>query len=396
MAIGLVADDGVIAAEVEVTEGTYVAESAAASFIEVLSDGLELSPSRELLERNNRTNTIETIPGRLGQKAMAATVPMELKSGSVATAGHQPESDPFWRALLGARRQRGTNVTTKATAHTASVIEIEDADIADFAVGDIVTIKEAGAFHTSPVTVVDPSGGAANITLLIAAPAGAPSASVVIEQFTTYHHGSGAPTLSLTNYLGGQIREKAIGMRAVTAEIANFATGQLPTASFSMEGLDFDRAVGTPLFTAAFDSSLPPVTLGAKVYKDGVLLDINNLSITLTNTLAFLTSTANKNGKISSRITKFAPTGSFNPYMEDDDVDIFELFRDNTGFSIFAESKNFTNAACTEWNESVGLYIPNCRMPELATGNEDGVLTDAITFAGHSTLGNDSFFLTFA
>ncbi len=395
MGIGLIENEGTLAVEKEVTEGVYVPEASGASFIEVQSDGLEFNPTREALERNNRTGTVETIAGRKGQKSVSATIPIELRSGPVGTAGHEPEASELWEALMGGKRQRATNVVTK-TGHTASELEIEDADIGDFKVGDIVTIKEADEFHTSPVIAVDPSGGSASITLLIASPFGAPSDNVVIEQFTTYFHASNQPTLSLTQYLGGKIREKAIGCRPVSCEISNFATGQLPTASFSLEGTDFDRAVGTPLFAEAFDGSLPPVTLGAKVYKDGVLLPINNLSIVLTNSLAFLTSTASKNGKISSRITKFAPTGTFNPYMEDDDVDLFELFRDNGAFSIFAESKNFTNAACTEWNESIGLYLPSCRIPELATGSEDGVLTDVTTFAAHKTLGNDSFFLTYA
>lgn len=394
MGIGLVADEGIVFATEEVTEGTYVAESIAGQALEVLSDGLEFTPGRELLERNNRTSTIETVESLLGQKSMVGTVPVELKAGSAS--GDAPETDLLYKALLGGKRQILAQVTSKAApAHTDSQLEIEDADIGDFAVGDIIRVLEAGAFHTSPITAVDPSGGAANITLLVPAPAGAFSASVVIEKATTYFSASGAPTLSLTNYLGGEIRQKAIGMRPVSAEISNFATGQLGEVAFGLEGLNFDREVGTPVVTGTFDTSLPPVMLGAKIYYNGAEIQVNNLSVSLTNTVGFLTSTGSKSGKISSRITKLSISGSINPYTENDDVDKFTDFNDSNAFSLFASTHNFTNAACTEWNQEVAIYLPKCKISELTTGSEDGIHTDVINFTAHKTLGGDSVFLGF-
>ena len=41
-----------VAIKKETTEGVYVAPSAGADYNQVLADGLEMSPSRDLLERN--------------------------------------------------------------------------------------------------------------------------------------------------------------------------------------------------------------------------------------------------------------------------------------------------------------------------------------------------------
>lgn len=390
MAIGLVTDEGSVFIEKEVTEGTYVAESAGASAIEVLSDGLEFTPTKELLERNNRTATVEKVASRVGQKSMAGTVPTEYKAGSAE--GAEPETSPLYESLLGGKRSYVAR--TSLTGHTTTTITLAVGEAAQYAKGDIVKVKEydlnpANEDHVSPI--VDITGDV--ITLLIPY-FQAFSDNVEIAAGVTYFHQSGAPTLSVTNYLGGKIREKAIGMRCVSGEIANFTTGQLATTSFSLEGLNFDREVGQPLFTPAFDTSLPPVILCAKVYKNDEEITVNSVGITMSNTLGFLTSTASKNGKISSRITEFVTTFNINPYMEDDDVDNFDLFNDNTPFSLFGSAHN-AGAAQNEHLENVAFYMPNCRIPEIATGDEDGILTDAISGQAYKDEGNDTIFISF-
>ncbi len=390
MAIGLVTDEGSVFIEKEVTEGTYVAEAGASSAVEVLSDGLEFTPSKELLERNNRTSTVEKVVSRVGQKSMTGTVPTEYKAGS--TEGAEPETNDLYEALLGGKRAYVARTSLSTT--TTTTITLDAGEAVQYAVGDIVKVKEydinpANPDHVSPIS--DITGDV--MTLLI--PYFQAFANTVeIAAGVTYFHQSGAPTVSITNYLGGQIREKAIGMRCTGGEIANFTTGQLATTSFALEGLDFERAVGTPLFTPAFDTSLPPVILCAKVYRDSTELVVNSVGITMANTLGFLTSTASKNGKISSRITEFVTTFSIDPYMEDDDVDNFTLFEDNTEFSLFGSAHN-PGAAQEEHLENVAFYMPNCRIPEIATGDADGILTDAISGQAFKDLGNDTIFISF-
>lgn len=389
----LVADEGVVFIEKEDTEAVYKAEQSGNSAVESLSDGLEFSPTKELLTRSNRTSSVETVASLLGTKSMTGTVPVELKASGVT--GATPETGVLWEALLGGKRT-GVLATSK-TGHTDTQIEIEDGDIGQYKVGDIIKVKEAGAHHISPITVVDEGAGTAFIVLLVPNPAGNFSDNVDIAPFTTYFHQSGAPTLSITNYLGGSIREKAIGMRPTGCEIGSYTTGALADTSFSLEGTSFEREVGSPLFTPVFDSDIgvtPPVTLCAKVFRDSTELPVNTVGLTLTNTLSFLTSTASKNGKIASAITKFEITGNFNPYSSDTDVDNFDLFEANDPFSLFTATHN-DGAVDGEFKEGISFYVPSARVSEIATGNEDGVLTDALSFTGNKTLGNDSFFISF-
>jgi len=394
MAIGLVADEGSVFIEKEGTEGQYQAETAGAKAVEVLSDGLEFTPSKELLERNNRTATVEKVPARVGQKSMAGSVPFEFRANQVE--GAEPESSDMWEALLGGKSV--VTATTSDSGHTVSRIQLSDGDGAKYQKGFIVKVKEydenpANEDHISPITVVSTTPGDNYIDLLI--PYGAAfTDNVVVAPVTMFYHASGAPTLSVTNYLGGTIREKAIGMRVTSCEISAFSTGQLPQVTMAMEGLSYEREVGAPLFAPSFDTSLPPVILCAKVYQDSTELVLNNFQMTIANTLGFLTSTASKNGKISSRITELVTSWQANPYMEDDDVDQFDKFDQNSKFSIFGSAHN-PGAAQNEHLEVVAYYMPNCRTTEVATGDEDGILTDQLSGSAFKEDGGDSVFIAF-
>lgn len=540
VATTLIMDEGNLAVKVETTEGTYVAESAAESFLEVLAEGFEITPTREGIERNIRSATVESEAGRVGTKAVTGSVPVEFKAG--ATEGAAPRADALYRALLGGKRQLAGDITTQ-TGHTDTVLEIDDtngtaqvqtatfetkantdsgdfivlrakdgtvyaaaadltgsdseptsskwlgiasarkvmvdisgdttaaevaasfevaldaltgftadivtddsaddgtmiftwqtsgvieddqglaldpsqdyaaaseidessgisfanttpgvnSDIQKLKLGDTIYVEESGAGHISPIFSKDSD----SITLLVGKSGGGNfSDGVVIRPFTTYYHDAGnAPTLSLTNYIGNEVREKAIGCRVLTGELAGYSTGQLPTMAFAIEGLDFARALGQPLYTPSFDSILPPIILKAKVYKDGVEQALNEFTLSIANTLGFKTSTASDNGKIASRITNQAITGTINPYMENTDVNNFnDLFVANETFSIFAHGQNDASVS-GEYENMFGIYLPYCKLPELSTGDVDGLSTDAFAFAANKSSGKDSVFISFS
>jgi hypothetical protein len=393
MSIGLVADEGSVFIEKEAIEGDYQAEQSAAKAIEVLSDGLEFTPTKELLERNNRTSTVEKVTSRVGQKSMAGTIPTEFKAGSVE--GEAPETSDLYEAMLGGKETY--DETISGAGHTVKIINLADGEAAKYKPGFIVKIKESAVSvdkdHVSPIIQVVTDAGINSITLLVPYER-AFTDNVVISKGTAYYHKTGQPTLSVTNYIGGSIREKAIGMRAISAEMSNFSTGQLPQVNFGLEGLNYEREVGAPLFVPEFDTSLPPVVLCSKVYQDDLEVTVNNVGFSLSNTLGFLTSTASCSGKISSRITEFVANFSFNPYMEDDDVEQFSKFDKNEGYSLFASASNY-GATAEELEQIVSFYMPNCRTTEIATGDEDGILTDAVTGQAYRDLGNDTVFICF-
>jgi hypothetical protein len=366
--------------EIEVTEGTYVAPSGASKFIQTLADGLEVSGSKELLERNIFTASIGKTAPRTGQFQVTGTIPVEARANS--TAGSAPEYNALMKSAMGTSRSIATTTTTK-TGNTGSVLQIQDADISKFAVGDIILVKESGAYHVSPITAVDSTGGAANITLLAAKPSGSFSNSVVIEKSTIYNVAdSGHPSLSISKYIDGTILEQAVGCKVNSMSLENFATGQIPTFKFGFEGLNFDRSVTSIPFTPSYDSALPPIVLDGRVYMDGALYDVNEVKVDLQNTLGFQTSINASNGRISSRATERKISGSFNPYKSNTDVANFTKYKANTAFSLFAYAKVPTSTT-GQFNQIVAIYMPNCLITDLAEADKDGLLQDGITFSAN-------------
>lgn len=375
-----------IAIEEEVTEGTYVTPASATSFLQTLASGLEIKPSKELLERNIFAGTIGTVTPRTGIKSVSGTIPVEARAFSVE--GSAPEYNSLMKSAFGTRRQNTTTVTSKATGNTASVVQIEDADISKFNIGDIVLVKKPGAFHVSPITAKSTGVGTATITLLVAHPSGSISASCPVGKFTTYTVAeSGHPTLSITKYIDEAIKEMAIGCRVNKVGLSNFATGKIPELQFGFDGLNFDRSIAAPAFTASYDTALPPIVLDAKAYQDGVALTVNELSFSMENTVGFTTSISAANGKTASRNVKRKITGTLDPYQDTASIANYTKFLNNTEFSLFAYAKN-DSGVTGEFQNIIAVYLPKCLITELTQADASGLVQEKVSFtASRGTAG---------
>lgn len=376
-----VKNNTVMAVETEVTEGTYIAPVAATSFVQTLADGSEMTPAKELIERNVFNGSIGKSTPRSGIKSVSGSLPVEYRAAELE--GAAPEYDKLLLAAMGQKRSMAAALVTD-TGHTTSVINIQDADIGDINVGDMVMIKQVGAFHVSPVSQVDDTLGAANITLLIPM-ASAPADGVEIAKFTTYVTAdSGHPSLSVSKYVENAVLEKAAGCKVTSMALESFETGQIASLNFAFEGMGFDRTLTPPPFAPQFDASLPPIILEACVWQDGVKIPVNSLSLSLENTLGFATSTCSSNGRISSRVTERNITGSINPYKQDDSVAQFNRFKCNQEFSLFAYAKIPTlDVNCNptgEYSQVVCIYIPKCFISEISEADQDGLLQDELSF----------------
>lgn len=361
------------AVELETTEGVYEAPASASKFVQTLADGAEMSRSKELLERAIFTSSIGQTAPRTGMFNVSGTLPVEARAASLE--GDAPEFDLLMRSALGARRQVTVAVTSN-TAHTASVIKITDAD-EKFQVHDIVLIKEAGAFHVSPVKTVN----ATEIELEIPG-AGAFSDGVVVSKVTNYVVAdSGHANLSISRYKEGEVLEAALGCKVKTLTLEGFATGQLPNLKFGFEGLNFDSSLTPIPFSPSYSEQVPPIILGGKAFQDGQAIDINELTLSLENTLAYKTSISAENGRVSSRVTERKISGSFNPYQDSTQIDNFTRFKANTPFSLFAYA--MIPGAAGEFSGVVAVWMPNCLITELGEADQDGILQDAITFSAN-------------
>lgn len=375
-----VKDNTSFAVEIEVTEGTYVAPTAANSYVQVLKDGAEMTRSQETLTRDIFTGSIGKTQSRLGTRSVAGAMPVELRAGEAE--GDNPEADALYTSALGAKKTRAV-VTTKA-GNTAAVLEIEDGDISGFSRFDIILVKEAGAFEMNWVSAVDTTGGAANITLGQAL-AGAPADNVDIAAVTQYSTAnSGHPSLSISKYIEDVKLEQAVGCKITSMSLDNFSTGQIPSISFGYDGLNFDSSLTASPFTPDYDDTKPPIALKACLSQDGIEIDVNDFAVSLENTLGFVTATCSENGRISSRVTERAITGSFNPYKNDDALIQFNNFKCNSPYTLFAFAFNpDLDANCDptgEFTNGVAILLTNCTTQELGESDKDGLLVEDITF----------------
>lgn len=379
MATGLIKGNTIVGLIEESTEGTYVAPSGATKYLQVL-EGIDLSPAREIVDRNLLTASPGKETPRMGMKSVSAVVPVEFKSSG--TAGGTPDYDVLIEGALGASRSASTETTTKSSGNTSTNLAIEDADISKFAVGDMVVVKKSGAYEMRPVSAVNTGTGTAALTLPFALTAGSPGNSVVLSKFRTYYTAStGHNSISLSVYWGNEIRDAAIGCKVTEMSLENWQPGQVASWNFSLEGTNFTSTDGAAPHTPTYDTGIPPIVMNACVWRAGTEVKVSNLSLSLSNELGFLSDTCSPNGKTASRVKGREISGSFNPYKDDTSTTYFDNWVAGTEFSLFAYAYN-PSATTGEFTlgSAVGIWLPQCICTEFKVAEVDGILVDQMSF----------------
>lgn len=393
MATGVIKNNSILAIESEVTAGTYVAPSGTGVYLQTL-EGVEFTPAREVIERGLIDDSIGKESPRMGMKSVTGTIPVEFRANG--TAGAAPDFDLLLKGALGTSRN-ATASTSKNASHTSTVIGIEDADISKYSVGDCVLVKQSGAYEIRPISAVATGVGTATITFPFALSNGAPSNSVVIEAFRTYYPSNTAhPDLSISEYWGNTIRQALLGAKVTSMALENYTAGQVASLNFGVEGVNFTQVDGAAPHTPAYDAGLPPIILQACVYRNGTSMEIPSMSLNLTNTVSFMTSTCSASGRYKGRVSAREITGSINPYMDDTSVARFDDWVAGTSFSLFAYAYNPTSTS-GEFEDAVAIWMPNCVATEFKVADQDGVLVEEIGFtATRGTAGTtDELFMGF-
>lgn len=387
MSTGVIRDNSLIGIEEEVTEGTYVAPSAATSYVQPLSDGWEFVPLRADLERSVLSASIGHATPRKGLKSCTAKIPVEFRASG--TEGGDVDFASLLKGALGARRTIATTTTTKSSGNTGSVLGIEDADISKFNVGDVIVIKESGAHWPCAITAKSTGVGTATITVSPAKPSGSFSNSVVIAKSTVYYTAnSGHPALSASFYQGNEKRFAGMGMKVASMSVDNFQAAGLASLAFGLEGLNYSVADGAAPHTPTYDSGSPPTILQACLYLAGTEYRISQFGLSLANTLAWLTSTCSSTGRDKSRVTERKITGSINPYMDDTTTTLEDLLTNGTEFSLFISAYTPSSTAGEmTFGSCVGIWLPQCIVSEGKIGDVDGISTNDINFL--ATRGSD-------
>lgn len=384
----------VYAVKEEVTENTYVAPASATEFLQVIPEGTSLTPAKETLQRQVLTGSIGQSTPRTGIKTVSGALVVEARAAD--SEGGVVEYAPLLKGALGSVRSSAAitiNDADSGGTHTTTRAYLPDADANKINVGDVITIKISGDYHTSPVTAVSNTAGNVYIDILVAAP-GAFVDGQVIAAFRSYvTSDTGHPSLSISKWVNSARLEQATGCRVSSMSLEGFETGQLASFNFGIEGLAFGQSLSAPPFTPSYQAALPPIILNACVYQDGVQLPVNSLSISLENTLGFVTSTCSPNGRTAGRITERVITGSIDPYKQDDSLAQFNRFNNGTEFSLFG-SMYIPSTTAGEYGKVVGFYMPKCLATEINEGDQDGVLKEEISFQaarGADGLSNELF-----
>ncbi len=365
---------------VETVEGEYAPPVTGADAVQPLADGLEMSPTKELIDRNIARGGIGKVAGRPGQESVTATIPVEFKAGS--TPGSAPEYGQLLKAAMGSVRTGSTTTasTTDGATGSASRIPLPNAAANKYHENDMVKVRHAGVDHIVRVVSVVNTAGSVSATVEPALTTGTWVAGDVISAFTTYFTSdTGHETVSVTKELEGNLLEIGQGCRVKTIALNNFSTGQIADFGFSLEGLTFTKQLGGTTLTPEFDTSEPPLILGAKVLLDGVEIEVNEVSFSMENTVAFKTATGAPKGKIASRITERSVSGSFNPYKQDDNLDLFNRFNNIQKFGLMLSAHNPTGVV-GQVKEVISIYIPLCLITEMGESDQDGLLQENVSF----------------
>jgi len=357
MADGILKELTKIGVEPEVTEGTYVAPSADTSYLQPLADGFGIEPSTNVNERTvlsggfTKARPISKING------CSASLNVEMRGSGLE--GAQTDFHYLIKGLLGGERQIAARQTS-GTTHTTTLLNF--ADTSAFAIGDIVCVLEAGAYHVSPIISIISN---VSITLLTAA-GSAFSDAVEVAKVSTYYPSnsfSDYESLSLSYYSGDEIIERGMGCRPLSMAVSNFTASGLASLDFALEGVDYIEADGSAPHTPAYDTG------------------------TIENSKANLPSICADSGVRGTRWNgKRSVTGSINPYKDDTTVDFYTKLKANTAFSLFAFAANPSGTAGEfELGSIVAYYMPYCTVTKKVTGDIEGVLTDDIEFTADGT-----------
>lgn len=359
----------------ESTPWSHEAPGAASDAVKAKTDGFELTPSKDLLEKDELGQGLSASKSLTGLETVTGAMSVYAKANGIE--GTQPEIGPMLESGMGSVRLQNTqNLDHTSATSTTTVLEFDTTP--EYEVGDVVLVKTAGAYEVRPVIAV----GANNITLKYALST-APADATVIGAVCTYvPTDSGHPSYSINKYVEGAVVERGIGMVTQTIGISSFGTGQLSSIDMSATGINYDRLAETPAFTPEFDTGTTPVILNACIVQDGNVLEVNEFSMTIENTLSEITDTCN--GKTSIRVSSRKVTGSINPKKVTNSSTQWDHFNENTEYSLHITAHVPT--ATGEYKDVISYWIPKCNTIELTEGEvNNGVLTDNVTFQAFAT-----------
>jgi len=256
----------VLGVMVETTEGTPVPPAAATDYV-ALQDDFELAPEFEQLENAELRASIGRAKTITGAENPTGSMSHYLRHSGVE--GQEPNYGKILHAAFGAKAVAGTQYAT-AAASTTSILKTSAGVADNFQRGQGLLIKDP--VNGYRIRALDAAAGT-DLTLGFQVPV-APGSGVNLGKCALYKPANdGHPALSLWHYLGNAGAVALLAGARVTELGIEANAGELITANFGFEGLEY---FFDPITIASTDRYLDftdddgtfAAIVTAKVYKD--------------------------------------------------------------------------------------------------------------------------------
>lgn len=303
--MAIVTRKSAFAVKVESTEGTPVAPTASTDYIPIQADAA-MSPQTDTLSNDELKASIGQSKSIIGAENPTSSVSLYLKHSGVK--GSAPDASELIEAAFGTEAVAGSEFDTVA-ASTTSVTKVDAGEGASFVRGQAYLIKHAASpWEIRAVDSVSTDDLNNSFDTEIA-----PAVGVNLGQAVTYSPADdGHQTLSLWHYLGNSGAVQMTSGARVTDMSVEFPAGELITASYSMDGLEYffnpvEITATSNFFDFTDDGGTFAASVTEKFYKDPhELADALSIAINATATTEVHTVTySDSTGKFT-----FAATGA--------------------------------------------------------------------------------------
>lgn len=191
-------------------------------------------------------------------------------------------------------------------------------------------------------------------------------------------------TLAVREFLGGDGNAVIDHKGVVGDSVAfDFSAGQITTASFSVSGTAFTPASGQTVLAMPTCGEQPFVTKSAVFKVDGVSIDAQNVSMTVSNTV--VDRQAISSTGISDKVV-VAKSVSLDYTLDLEDVTAYTKLKNNTTAEIFIELVNPAG-------DEVKFYLPVVSYTEVSKNNDGGVLTLNISSMGYNDAEGNALYI---
>lgn len=297
-----------LAAKIEAVEGTAETLLAADAGI-LVNFSPKASYDPQMYQRDPVRASLTKMGKLAGKRSAGIDFSIELKGSGLVTV--EPEwlrlikscgfaSNALKKISIGAITSgpylHGETITGETSGATGRVV-IKTAN----GTTTLYFVALSGTFETGEVITGGTSGATATA-----------SADPVSAGFEIKPISGSVVSLTMGLFEDG-IRKVLKGCRGTVK--FNFKIGEPATLDFSFKGVEAG-VTDVPMFTGvSFDNTVPPVLLNAVMACDGVSLNIGEMEINVSNTLASKDKIDDAKGILSFMITGRDMQGSFNPEM---------------------------------------------------------------------------------